>query len=415
MKKLLLLLIIPFLSFGQEWIQTYGQGSGYYAIQRNDDGYAFIGDYASNGYFNISDENGNMIAQQILDDDYPLRLNCIQQTSDNGYIMVGTHYDFNGGETYTYGNVYKFNDNGNLEWSISNEQVGRHYIEQTNDGQFITIGTNSLTKISSSGDILWSNPTNSGNEVHQTNDGGYIIASEGYDCAGLCIGKVTKTNSGGETQWVYYYDIDISGSISGGDTSPSVQQTADMGYIAIIDYSYQYFGNGMMGTYIVKLNSDGVQEWIQDINSTTMNFMPKRIRVTDDGGYVVAGSAWQEDVLGDEKGFIWVMKADSNGEEQWSQFFYDSESCFGGWAESVEQTSDGGYIIAGWLDCEGFFGQNLMMKINEYGNITSTIEIPTINKNLITTVDILGRETNNKGFQLHIYDDGSVEKKYVIK
>jgi len=37
-------------------------------------------------------------------------------------------------------------------------------------------------------------------------------------------------------------------------------------------------------------------------------------------------------------------------------------------------------------------------------------------KTIIRTVDVLGREkTNNKGFQLHIYDDGSVEKKYVIK
>ena len=37
-------------------------------------------------------------------------------------------------------------------------------------------------------------------------------------------------------------------------------------------------------------------------------------------------------------------------------------------------------------------------------------------RTLITTIDILGRETtNNKGFQLHIYDDGSVEKKYLIK
>jgi hypothetical protein len=36
-------------------------------------------------------------------------------------------------------------------------------------------------------------------------------------------------------------------------------------------------------------------------------------------------------------------------------------------------------------------------------------------KTLISTIDILGRETSNKGFQLHIYDDGSVEKKYLIK
>ena len=37
------------------------------------------------------------------------------------------------------------------------------------------------------------------------------------------------------------------------------------------------------------------------------------------------------------------------------------------------------------------------------------------NKSLIKTLDILGRETPNKGFQLHIYDNGSVEKKYLIK
>ena len=38
------------------------------------------------------------------------------------------------------------------------------------------------------------------------------------------------------------------------------------------------------------------------------------------------------------------------------------------------------------------------------------------NKSLLKKIDIPGRETNtNKGFQLHIYDDGSVEKKYLIK
>ena len=37
-------------------------------------------------------------------------------------------------------------------------------------------------------------------------------------------------------------------------------------------------------------------------------------------------------------------------------------------------------------------------------------------KHLFKVVDVLGRETtNNKGFQLHIYDDGTVEKKYLIK
>ena len=50
-----------------------------------------------------------------------------------------------------------------------------------------------------------------------------------------------------------------------------------------------------------------------------------------------------------------------------------------------------------------------------YTSTSTAIEEPSVKKKIITTIDILGRETNNKGFQLHIYDDGSVEKKYLIK
>ena len=45
----------------------------------------------------------------------------------------------------------------------------------------------------------------------------------------------------------------------------------------------------------------------------------------------------------------------------------------------------------------------------------SFIQELTINKSLLKIIDILGRETTNKGFQLHIYSDGSIEKKYVIE
>ena len=38
-----------------------------------------------------------------------------------------------------------------------------------------------------------------------------------------------------------------------------------------------------------------------------------------------------------------------------------------------------------------------------------------INSKLIEKLDLLGRKTTNKGFQLQIYDDGSIEKKYVIE
>ena len=47
---------------------------------------------------------------------------------------------------------------------------------------------------------------------------------------------------------------------------------------------------------------------------------------------------------------------------------------------------------------------------------TSSIEETATNKEPMKTTDILGRETsNNKDLQLHIYDDGSVEKRYIIE
>ncbi len=46
---------------------------------------------------------------------------------------------------------------------------------------------------------------------------------------------------------------------------------------------------------------------------------------------------------------------------------------------------------------------------------TSQLKDFSSNKSIIKKIDILGRETLSQGFQLHIYDDGSVEKKYILK
>ena len=108
---------------------------------------------------------------------------------------------------------------------------------------------------------------------------------------------------------------------------------------------------------------------------------------------------------------VCLIKTDANGNEEWFQVYGEEDGYANG--KSVQQTTDGGYIITGNTS-----NDVILIKTDSEGNINSTniLETPTINKNLITTIDILGRETtNNKGLQLHIYDDGSVEKKYLIK
>ena len=89
---------------------------------------------------------------------------------------------------------------------------------------------------------------------------------------------------------------------------------------------------------------------------------------------------------------------------------------------SVQNTNDGGYIICGYKlipmdDADGFLADISLIKTDGEGNVTVTsiIETTTSKRKILNTIDILGRETTKKGFQLHIYDDGSVEKKYLIK
>ena len=52
--------------------------------------------------------------------------------------------------------------------------------------------------------------------------------------------------------------------------------------------------------------------------------------------------------------------------------------------------------------------------VNEVNNSSISTHY-NCNKFLIKTIDFFGRETTNKGFQLKVYDNGSVEKKYMLK
>lgn len=136
----------------------------------------------------------------------------------------------------------------------------------------------------------------------------------------------------------------------GADYAMSIQQTTDGGYI-FGGFSYSSDGDvtenhGDEDYWVVKLNSTGSIEWQKSLGGSKSD-MANSIQQTIDGGYIVAGTSLSLDgnVTGNKGSEdYWVVKLTSNGTIEW-------EKTFGGGGEdiaySIQQTVGGGYIVAG--------------------------------------------------------------------
>ena len=438
MKKLLLLFIIPFLSFGQGWQQIFGanqSGSGYYgtsAIQVADGGYIICGGthFTQSALFGMTpsdicifktDTNGDEQWSQTFGEGYWDFGKSIQQASDGGYVIAGyVNGGIGGGDAY----LLKVDEEGEEQWSQIFDFGIAESIQQTTDGGYIMTGYDSsdiyLLKTDENGEQQWSQTfEESFNDramfVQQTTDSGYVIT--GYTSVINSLGNAArdiyllKTDKNGEQQWSQTFGG------PGNDKAHCVQQTTDGGYIIIGEDEEDVYNPGNdfwianSDVYLIKTNELGQEEWAQRFGEAG-NDCGRSVQQTSDGGYIIAGYVTPGE---NQNSNIYLLKTNDTGEEQWSQTFGGAGDDT---AQSVQQTSDGGYIIAAHTSTINNISNGVyLIKTDAQGNTTSTniIETPTINKSLIKKIDILGRETTNKSFQLHIYDDGTVDKKYLIK
>jgi hypothetical protein len=128
------------------------------------------------------------------------------------------------------------------------------------------------------------------------------------------------------------------------DDGESVQQTSDGGYI--IAGGARSFGAGLSDVYLIKTDVHGDTLWTRAYGGTDYDH-GYSVQQTSDGGYIVAGETKS---FGAGNWDVYLIKIDASGDTLWTRT-YGGTSSDG--ALSVQCTSDGGYIIVGYTSSFG--------------------------------------------------------------
>jgi uncharacterized delta-60 repeat protein len=292
----------------------------------------------------------------------------IIQSSDGGYVVAGWTYSFGAGGLDIY--VVKLDSGGNVQWTktiggISDD--GAFSIIQSSDGGYVVAGRTFsfetvsydfyVVKLDSGGNVLWTktiggSSDDEANSITQSSDGGYVVAgyTSSFGAGGADI-YVVKLDSGGNVLWTKT----IGGSLT--DIAYSIIQSSDGGYV--VAGETWSFGEGKNDFYIVKLDSVGNVQWTKTIGGSYYDVAYSIIQ-SSDGGYVVAGDA---EISG---GHFYVVKLNSVGNIEWTKTI----GCCR--ARSIIQSSDGSYVVAGESWSFGAGADIYVVKLDSGGNVQWT-------------------------------------------
>ena len=360
----------------EQWNKTFGgtlDDSANSVQNTSDGGYIIAGTTSSYGtggsdaWLIKVDSSGNQSWNKTFGGTLDDGAKSVQQTSYGGYIIAGATASYGAGGTDEYGRAYsdawliKVDSSGNQTWNKT--FGGSNYdhafsVQQTSDGGYIIAGdTNSsspdssyspgwLIKVDSDGNQQWNttfSKTDDGFDHHassvdQTSDGGYIIAGWVEMPTSVEDFWLSKVDSNGNQIWSKTFQ----GWAGEYDHANSVQQTSDGGYVLAGEAGG--FASDPSAAWLVKTDNNGNMTWDKRFggeNETDVSGRAYSVDQTSDEGYIIAGTIHPYESLYND---VWFIKVDSNGNQQWNKTFGETLDDS---ANSVQQTSDGGYIIAG--------------------------------------------------------------------
>jgi hypothetical protein len=376
MKKILFLFFILIGNYAQGQItfqKTYGGvnfESASSVIPTKDGGYAFAGKSYGDVYFVKTNYKGTLMWSKTFggidqDEGYDL-----MQTSDSCYIVTGITQSFPTSARNIY--VIKMNVMGDTLWTRtyggSGSNESGYSIQQTSDGGYIIggltynygagFGDCYIIKIKSNGDVEWAK-TYGGTD----NDYAYYVCQTS-DGGYAIIGR-TKSFGAGDYD-IYLIKTDNLGNLMWSKTYGGIsveycrfiEQTADNGYI-ILGIT-QSFNVNQSDVYAIRTDSAGNIIWSKAYGGFTYDY-GNFVQQTTDGGFIIAGSTFS---FGNGLDDVYLIKTTANGDTLWTRAYGSNDQESGG---KIYQTLDKGYIIAG---CSFSFGDidAYLIKTDSSGN-----------------------------------------------
>lgn len=356
---------------------------------------------------------------------------CIQQTLDGGYIVTGYTLSLNPGSEDINAWVLKLGSDGTVEWQKTHGGVYPDWarsIQQTSDGGYIVTGFTVsfgagvediwVLKLRPNGMVEWQK-TYGGVKadgavcIQQTSDGGYIVAGYTYSFgAGKKDFWVLKLMTNGTIDWQKTYGG------SDNDSMMSIQQTSDSGYI--MAGRTDSFGVGGADLWVLKLSPNGTVEWQKTYGGGDSEGT-RFIQQTSDNGYIVAAETRS---FSDESSDIWVLKLSTHGTIEWQKVYGGARQDS---PESISQTSDGGYIVAGYTTSFSWASKLLVLRLRPDGSISPSYDstydfmrdTSIIGKDstaIVNTTNVSPRESNaNPRDTYPVVKDTSILAKFLFK
>jgi hypothetical protein len=185
-----------------------------------------------------------------------------------------------------------------------------------------------------------------------TSDGGSVVIGNNKSNQRSSSLYIFKTDAYGNKVWDW---TDAGSSYEG----YSIIETPDNGYVVAGS------SNTSNGISLMKLDPVGKMTWIQQFNKGQY-YAGNYISTTGDSGFIVGGSVLRNDTYPLSHWEVYTLKADAEGREQWTGYFMGEKNYY---AKFIRQTEDGGYIIAGTAESFGTGSSNtFLLKTNEFGN-----------------------------------------------